>query len=1693
MVWRKAAHIALGCTLLLAFQLYGVAELIRNEPPRGSVFGVVYSERTLGPIPNAFVRLTREELSTEPQAPTDSPPEAAYRTQGWSAALTPEGVLYPFEYQAWETYTDSQGRFQLRGIPAGVYKVYLSSKVHEWTIEKQQSVHIVVREGERVDADLAMKPVDPFIELIHPQAVYYPDEPLRVGVRGFHYEDTMQLTLYRVRNEDSEQPPLALYDFLSNLRYGWWRRDLTLHQRISELSRFMTPIWEREMPVRGRDPEGVYTQYIEVPRQSEGAYVLLIEAGAVTQAALLSISPIAVVTKSGRGVAEVWCTDLRTGQPIPNAEVRIYGRPYEDQDNKRLTSTIRQFATGRTNAQGLWSARELLNVSLSWGDRLVAVRSPRTGALVYWGRPYIGGYREDTESDVRLDGVLYTERPIYRPGDTIQVKGVVRLGIVPDYRLPPPNLPVEIAVYNPREELVHEARTTLSAMGSFHFAFRTSPEAETGYYLVTAQVGDYTSISQYVPVSAYRKPTYRITVRPDNTLYMPGEVVRAQIHSEYYFGMPVPNTQLFYTVYRREKFVWEDYDETDYVDESDESGGYYDEYESDSSGQVVATGELTTDAAGRAQLRLNANDLLLRREPDEPSYLDETGLTYEYTLEVYALSEGWEGAKGSAQFEIATSLWEARLTPEVQFGDSGRAYRYTVRLTDRRTGRPVQATLRWQAGLYLMAGRRARYDVRAEGTLQTNAQGVAQFEVAPPHSGDWHVRITGRDWDGNPITASHWLWIWGRDYVPWWWERQQQANALDARLQKRLYEPGEQAELALRTPHTDAVFYVTLEGANLYHSQIVKAQGALTRVRLPITRAQIPNAYVSVCMVRNKELIQRVLEVKVGRQYGALQVSIQTDKPRYEPGETLTARIQTADLQGRPTSAEVSLAVVDEAIYSIREDNPQSVYRAFYGRLSNAVYTDFSAVWLALQGDKGSVETIRRDFPDTAFWQPAVMTDALGQATVRLKLPGNLTEWRLTAIGHSRDTKIGFARAKVKASKDLMARLRLPLWLAEGDRTEISAILSNDTDQPRAVQVELRAPDDVRTQTATVPANNSITLRWSYEAKSVGMQKFILIAREQGGRLRDAEERVLEVKPLSTFEVDTRTVLLDGERTLTFTLRPDAQLGRTTLSVESFPGLGAIVVDSLRYLTDYPYECVEQTVSRFVPAVMAQRALKEAGIPMDAETQRKIAEITERSLQRLQRLQTSTGGWGWWESSEPLLWTTAYVVWGLHKAKQAGIAVPESMYENGVDALRELTQRSLQTYPSDLRRATRVGQFSMGMLFPLQVLAEVDSAPPDALYDPTHPFYNWLLDVLKGPPGYWTQQNRFTLIHIFQRWRVLPNAEQHLENLWRLALRDAYEDRSYIDWSPNRTGQPWWYWDGWMPTETQAMALQALLREGASARIGSPRRYQQLLHKTVVALLMGYREDGWYSSRDTALAVEALLGYLPQASKELFAQEAEYEVWLNGQQVQTVTVPPESFWQRRPPPVLRNLPWRAGENTLILRPRRGAPLVSVVLKQARPVSLQDADSPAGPLRLRVYRMERPADMTSLGERLHPLRSGDTVRAGELLRIDVEAHMPQKLPRLDYTVLETPFPAGGAPFDTEAFLQLWWWRYDLEQIRDDRAVSFRSEWTQGDAYHYSLLVRAETPGEYTILPAHLWGMYAPYQAHSNGFRLRIRGD
>jgi hypothetical protein len=181
---------------------------------------------------------------------------------------------------------------------------------------------------------------------------------------------------------------------------------------------------------------------------------------------------------------------------------------------------------------------------------------------------------------------------------------------------------------------------------------------------------------------------------------------------------------------------------------------------------------------------------------------------------------------------------------------------------------------------------------------------------------------------------------------------------------------------------------------------------------------------------------------------------------------------------------------------------------------------------------------------------------------------------------------------------------------------------------------------------------------------------------------------------------------------------------------------------------------------------------------------------------------------------------------------------------------------------------------------------------------------------------------------------------------------------------------------------------------------------------------------------------------------------------------------------------------RRGENLIRLRAESGVPIVVARLTSWHPLTYAERQS--GVIRMRLYALQPSQDVLTPSETLRPIPLGGVVRTGTLLRVEVELTRPRNVSDWDYSVLEAPFPAGCAPVDTEAFLKAGWWASDYSEIRDDRALSFQSSWGwYHDTHRFAFLVRAEVPGEYSILPARLWGMYAPFSVSSEAFRIVVR--
>ncbi|HPU54994.1 MAG TPA: alpha-2-macroglobulin family protein, partial [Verrucomicrobiota bacterium] len=557
---------------------------------------------------------------------------------------------------------------------------------------------------------------------------------------------------------------------------------------------------------------------------------------------------------------------------------------------------------------------------------------------------------------------------------------------------------------------------------------------------------------------------------------------------------------------------------------------------------------------------------------------------------------------------------------------------------------------------------------------------------------------------------------------------------------------------------------------------------------------------------------------------------------------------------------------------------------------------------LALAGQDEPAVVVRSDFRSTALWQPAVATGPDGRATVKLKYPDSTTSWKATARAVTALNQFGIAETNTRTRQPLIVRLQAPRFFVVGDTVTISAVINNNTGEEMVVRPDIEfggalsgvkavrttARGDARPAgTVTVPANGEGRADWVVQVTRPGEARIKVTGRAPGHA--DAMERSYMVYEHG---IDKLIVKSGKARANDIRVRLDLPAerkpGSTTLTVQVTPSMAVTMLDALPYLIDYPYGCTEQTMSRFLPAAITARTLRDLGLePADvmgrvfggietnfvnkthAHGRTNLAEldrVVKEGLQRLYDFQHGDGGWGWWKEGESDHWMTAYVVWGLTLARDAGIEVRDDVLRRGVSFLDvELVEEEERP---DMQA------------FMLHALSVFNGRSPSA-------------PMRMASDNLWNrrdQLNAYTraLFALSQHYMQRPDrARVLISNLENGVKRDERPDTSVLLSGQPSTAQSsalqatahwgedgiYWRWsEGGV--EATAFALRALLTIDPTNHLVEP---------VANWLIKNRRGAQWSSTRDTAIVILALNDYL-KVSGELKA-EADYELFVNGRSI----------------------------------------------------------------------------------------------------------------------------------------------------------------------------------------------------------------
>lgn len=1273
---------------------------------------------------------------------------------------------------------------------------------------------------------------------------------------------------------------------------------------------------------------------------------------------------------------------------------------------------------------------------------------------------------------------LYTDRDIYRPGQTVYFKGIIRAENDARYSLPRNLPPMEVTVTDARGQEIMRREVVLNDMGTFSGSLTLAAGAPLGYYNLWLPVDPNTGygVGASFQVAEYRRPEFQVAVEWDREEYLQGDTATVSLSSSYYFGGPVANARVRWTVLTQDLFFsyqgegYYDFNDYDYMRERRYFGPY---------GEMLLEGEGTTDAQGRFTFRV-------------PVDIAKRNLSQSYTVEVVVTDVNDQEVSGRSWAAVHKGQYYIGLRPLSYVTQAGAEATIEAITVDSDSNfvprRQLQVTFyehRWfnvqekVDGSFVWKTTEENVEVGRE-TIATGADGKALVSFVPENPGTYKVVATSTDDAGNEVRSSTYLWVSGSGYVAW-------AMPDDYTIQlipdKKTYNPGDVARILIPSPYQGQVKALfTTERGRVLGYRVMDVESSTEVVEVPITEEHAPNIYFVALLMRGADEEASLPPFQIGYAQAevnsdALRLSLRLEADRsehYEPGDTATFSITATDSEGNPVQAEMSLSLVDKSVMALAQQSRPSIFSHFYSKRSLGVMT---AVTLSVSaerlrstmppegkggggGDGGGV--VREDFPETAYWEPALRTDREGRATVSVVLPDNLTTWNLRAAAITADTLVAEDGIDIISTKDLLLRPVLPRFLVRGDTALVGAIVHNNSGAALTVEVTCEAAGlvgELAPVRVTVAPGGRERVSWEVTAEAAGQA--VITMSGAAGELSDAVRYTVPIYNMTTAETVAASGQVGPGETRTEAVAAPERYQEGELAVHVEASLAAGMIPGLEYLRHYPYECIEQTLSRFLPNIVTARAMSELGIE-DTSLTRGLAEQVSVGLQRIYTNQHDDGGWGWWyrDASDPYL--SAYVVFGLSQAQAAGYTVDGSSLDRGIMFLQEALQMRAATAEQRERLTPDTRAY---IAYVLTEAGRGDLGTTVSLFERRSGLSN---------RGRAYLAMALAILDPEERGRPEALATELREAAITTATTAHWEDAP--DWRTMGTN-----------TVTTAAAVQALSRVAPDSAV----------LPGAVRWLMAHRADGyWRSTYETASTILALTDYLV-ASGELQGNYA-WSVAVNGEEEGSGRYGADNLTERQTLAIELERLLRQGSNSVTLErgpaepggPDTGTMYYSLALRyfppaeELRPVN-------AGIIVAREYRAAADPETRVEGAAVNDMVQVKLtiVAPNDLHHVVVEDPLPAGCEGVD-TSLKTTTVVGVQP-ETTANDEPWgWWWFSHSEVRDDKVVLFATYLPKG-TYEYTYYVRASVPGEYNVRPVLAYQMYFPeVYGHSEGRRFSV---
>jgi alpha-2-macroglobulin len=1418
---------------------------------------------------------------------------------------------------------------------------------------------------------------------------------------------------------------------------------------------------------------GVYLLDIDSPQIDEYNY-------AQTEH-FLNVSTAVLTVKQTIDSMTVWATDVDSGKPIFGETITIY--------DERANI----IATGVTDVQGI-AKMDIPYTRDLYTDFVAVLSSDNHFGVGYSGwtnglEPYQFGQSYSSYPKA-YETYLYTDRPVYRTDQPVYFRGIVRSKNDVTYTRPPFDT-VPVTVTDDRGEIVYEKDLPLTAFGTFSDSFNIAPDGSLGAYRVSFELPsdhEYRREGGSVSflVAEYRLPEYQVEMRSSEPEIVQGDSVEVELEGSYFFGGKVSNADVDYTVLSTPfNFRYEGEGYYDFRDYNYDDGGYdyYGSY-----GSFVTEGLTTTDGTGIASIDVVGD---LQDSKQSQTFRIEAGLQDEASQKIFSstsfvVHKGLIYVGARAENYVSTANEESTFNIIAVDWDSNPVPNQTVdvEVVERRWSSIQEQDPNSGDTVWTWEVEELPVTI---GVVTTDAEGKAQFTYVPPNGGTFKIIVSSRDEVGTEVRASSFSWVSSREYVSW---RQDNDESVDLVPEQTEYSVGDTAKVLITSPYQGtSEALISIERGDIITVEHITMESNSHIYEFEILPEYAPNVYVSVFIVKAVDETNPIASYRMGItrllvdiDQKELNIDITADREMASPQETVQYLVKVTDYKGDPVVAEVGVGVTDLAALSLRPRNSEFLLETFYSPQSLSVRTSNSLVFNAdevtaeLAEAKGGgggifdagILNLRGEFIDTPYWNPTAVTNENGEAILDVRLPDNLTTWRLDARaltdGSDGVMLLGEDTFDLLSTRPLIIRPVTPRFFIVDDKVLLSAVVNNNTEQELSARVSIEnmqglVPTDGTelVQEITIPSQGRARVSWEVIVQDVESVAPFFVVRSDNDEYTDASVSPVGLDfdgtlPVYRYEVPetvgTSGALREGGVRVEAILMPrDFEVRSGELDIKIDKSLAGVTNDSLTYLekdTRRYRECTTTIIDRFLPNVITFHALSELGLAQP-ELQANLDEVIPEGMQELYARQRADGGWGWCSRHSSHSITTAHALIGLSEAQKQGYAVDQAVINRAQEYLGfQMITPSLSVSQWELNRQA----------FLLYALAY--SGKPDIARSVT------LFDSIE-------RMNLDAIAYLAKTLVIInPNDNQRLDVLAQFMINNAvvratgiFFEESYNDrynWSTN--------------IRTTSLILNALIQI---------RPESELLPNIVRHLVSTRTGTHWRSRQENTWSIIALTNWM-MATNEL-NPDYSFNVAVNeNPKLSDIAVPAN---------VLEQVQLIVDVSELI---QNETNLIEVSRTEGDGVMYYTAhltlDLPVPEVEAFSRGVEISRTYSVVGDEAEtPI---DTAVVGETIQVRLRIVAPNTL---RYVVIEDAFPAGAEAIDPnlsgsetigtrpqgeniDPRRNGWgWWYFDNVEFRDEKAVIYASYLPKG-VYEYVYTIRPGVEGTYNVIPPVVQEVYFP---------------